>query len=93
MDLNILWVALLAFVGGIIAGLLGWLKSGSNFDPRGFAATLVTALVSGAIFASAYQFTNPGTLTVYDLLAAIIAGVGTDALRSRVSAAIRAGKK
>jgi len=87
--MNIIYIAVAAFVGGIVCSLLGWFDSTEPFQGRKFAASLVRALVAGIGFAAAYQYTNG--LTPIDLALAFLGGAGVDVLGNRISGSIKAG--
>ena len=87
--MNIIWVAAAAFVGGIVASVLGWLDSAESFVPRKFAASAVRALIAAAVFAVGYSYSNG--VGPMDIAVAFCGGAGVDALGNRVSGAIKAG--
>lgn len=87
--MNIIYVAVAAFLGGIVASLLGWFDSTEPFNVRKFGASLVRALVAGIGFAAAYQYMNG--LTPFDLAIAFLGGSGVDVLGNRISGSIKAG--
>ena len=81
--MNILWVAVAAFVGGIISAVLGWLNSGEVFNARKFTASVITALVAGIVFAIGYGYSNG--LSAMDVAIAFVGGAGVDAMRDRAA--------
>lgn len=84
--MGILWVALSAFGGGILAALLGWLGSrGEVFDSRKFAASFIRALMAGGAFAITYHLATAGVATGLDIVIAFGTGAGFDALGHRVA--------
>uniref|UniRef100_A0A6M3IGN1 Holin n=1 Tax=viral metagenome TaxID=1070528 RepID=A0A6M3IGN1_9ZZZZ len=85
--MEILFVALAAFGGGIAAALMGWLDSGETFIGRKFMASLIRALVAGGVFAVGY--TLIGGVTVMDIIIAFVAGAGVDVLGNRIAGSIR----
>ncbi len=87
--MNIIWIAVSAFVGGIVAALLGWCDSGEAFMPRKFASSIIRAIIAGVVFAVGYSYTNG--LSPIDIGIAFVGGAGVDALGNRVSGAIKAG--
>jgi hypothetical protein len=88
MEINVIWVALASLVGGLIAGVLGFLKAGGTFQWSSFAQTIWTSIGAAVIFAAAYQFTS-GYLTVYDILAAFLAGMGSDNFINRLVGTVK----
>lgn len=87
--MDVIWIAVSAFVGGVITGVLGWLDSKEAFDVRKFGASLVRALVASIGFAVACQYSNG--LSPIDIGLAFLGGAGVDVLGNRVSGAIKAG--
>jgi hypothetical protein len=89
--MQVIYIAVAAFLGTMVVSLLGWLKSGEAFIPRKFAASLVTAVVAAVGFAVAYQYSN--ALTPIDLGVAFLGGAGVDAVRKGAAGSITAGLK
>lgn len=87
--MNVLWISVAAFLGGIASGTLGYLDSGEAFQLRKFMASVVRALIAAVIFAISYTYNNH--VTPIDFGIAFIAGAGVDVLGNRVSGAIKAG--
>ena len=87
--MNVLWIAGSAFVGGIVAAMLGWLDSGESFEVRKFSASVARALVAAVVFAVGYSYTN--SLSPIDIGIAFVGGAGVDVLGNRVTGAIKAG--
>ena len=85
--MGILYVALAAFGGGIVAATLGWLDSGDFFEGRKFASSVIRALVAGIVFAVGY--TLVGTVSIPDIAIAFVAGAGVDVLGNRFAGSIR----
>ncbi len=79
--MNLIYVAVAAFAGGILAAFLGWLDSKEPFDPRKFGKSVGVALLSGFAFAVGYTFSNH--IGVRDVFVAVLAGAGVDALTNR----------
>ena len=83
------YLALAAFVGGIIAALLGWLESQDSFQPKKFLASLCRALVAAAAaFAAAYYYSNE--ITPVEIAAVFVSGAGFDVLGNRGYGAVKA---
>ena len=87
--MNVIWIAVAAFLGGIVSSLLGWFDSQETFDMKKFGASIVRALIAGIGFAAAYQYMN--ALTPIDLAVAFLGGNGVDVLGNRISGSIKAG--
>jgi len=88
--MTVIWIAVAAFLGGIAAGLLGWLDSKEPFNSRKFGASAIRALIAGIGFAAAYQYTSD-LLTPIDLAIAFLGGAGVDVVGHRISGSIKAG--
>ena len=86
--MNVIYIAISAFVGGIVASLLGWLDSAEAFEMRKFGASLVRAVVAAAVFTVGYTFSNG--ITPMDVAVAFCGGAGVDVLGNRISGAIKA---
>ena len=89
--MNVVWIAVAAFLGGIIAALAGWLETQDPFNPRKFAASVTRALVSAIVIAVVYSYANG--LSAIDIAMALLAGAGVDVLGNRVAGAITARRK
>jgi len=90
--MNLIWVAIMAFFGGIVSGLLGWCESGQDFIARKFCATVLRSLVAAAGTALAYPFIENLGL-VPGLISAFLAGAGVDVLGHRMAGAMIGGMK
>lgn len=86
--MELLYVSLSAFGGGIIAGLLGWFKTGNGFSARRFAPTVLRALLAGGAIALAYNFIGE-VATTTDIVVAFMAGAGMDVTGHRLAGSIR----
>ncbi len=89
--MNIIWVAVSAFIGGLIAAALGWVDSGEPFAPRKFASSVVRAVIAAIVFAVAFNYSNH--LSPLDILYAFLGGAGVDCIGNRISGAIRSNIK
>ena len=86
--MSIFYVALSAFGGGIVAGLLGWLESGENFIARKFGSTVLRALLAGGGFAISYVVLT-ATINAADIVIAFLAGAGVDVLGKRLAGSLK----
>ena len=86
--MDVLWIALAAFVGGILAAIAGWLETQEPFNPRKFGSSSVRALLAAVGVAIAYSYAND--LSALDIAMALLAGAGVDVLGNRVAGAITA---
>jgi hypothetical protein len=82
-DMERLYIALVALLGGLVAAVLGWLESNEAFDARKFGGSAIRALIAGIIFAVSYELSN--SLTGIDLLYAFLGGAGVDVLGNRIA--------
>ena len=84
----VFYVALAAFGGGIVAGVLGWLESGEAFTPRKFWPTVLRALIAGGLVAVSYPLIE--TLGIWPILiGAFLTGAGVDVLGHRLATSIK----
>lgn len=86
--MEVLYIALAAFAGGVVAAVLGYLDSELPFQPKKFIASLARALVAGAAFAVGYSYSDG--ITPLEIAAAFVAGAGIDVLGNRGIGAIKA---
>lgn len=83
----IIYIALAAFVGGMLAAGLGYLESTEAFNPKKFGASAIRALVAGILFAAGYSLTG-SSITALDILVAVVGGAGFDVLGNRAAGAV-----
>ena len=88
MSFETFLVVLVAVVGAIVAGLLGWLESKELFSARKFFSTVLRSALAGVAAGVAYQFIGEFSLTV--ILGAFAAGAGVDVLGKRLAGSITA---
>ena len=89
--MNVFYIALSAFLGGIVAAVLGWLDSGETFDPKKFASSVLRALLAAVVFAIAYNYAD--NISGADIGIAFLGGAGVDSLGNRISGSIKSGVK
>ena len=91
---NDLWLVLVtaaAFLGGIVAALLGWARSSEPFDGRKFIGSVALSLLAAVGVALAYQFgPTPG---FRDLLMTFGVGAGIENLGQRAVGACQSFSK
>jgi len=80
--MNVLFIGLSAFLGGLIASVLGYLKSGEYFELRKFLISVITAFLSAVVFVTGYNYLSE--VTPVALCSAFLAGAGVDVLRNRI---------
>lgn len=88
--MGIIYIALAAFLGGLINASLGWLDSGEEFAARKFASSAIRALFGALLFAAVYAYS--GTVGPVDIFAAVLGGAGFDGGLNHVAGAIAARK-
>ena len=86
--MQVFYIALAAFAGGIVAAVLGWLDSGITFQPKKFLSSVGRAMVAAAAFAVGYSYSNG--ITPLEIAAAFVAGAGFDVLGNRGIGALKA---
>jgi hypothetical protein len=78
---DLVFVALAAFIGGMVSAILGWIDSGEAFNVRKFGRSAIFALLSGIAFGVGYNFI--GEVGIKDLFLAVLSGAGVDVLSHR----------
>lgn len=76
--MDVFYVALAAFGGGILDAVLGWLKAGESFSARKFWPSIIRALLAGGVFAVTFSVVDK-VPAAEDFVAAVLAGAGVDA--------------
>lgn len=89
--MSIIYVALSAFGGGIVSGLLGWADSNEPFIGRKFLGTALRSILAGVVFAGGYIALS-GTPTLADLGTAFLAGAGIDVGLKRIAGTVSTTK-
>jgi len=84
--MEVLFIALVAFGGGIVASLLGWMESGEPFAVKKFSSSAIRALIAGVTFGVAYTYTN--SLLPLDFAIAFLGGAGIDVLGNRLAGSL-----
>jgi hypothetical protein len=85
--MNVFYIALAAFAGGIVAAVLGYLDSETPFQLKKFLASVGRALVAGALFAARYSYSDG--ITPVEIAIAFVTGAGFDVLGNRGIGAIK----
>jgi len=85
--MEVLWIGLLAFAGGLVAALLGWFESKKPFNGKKFGSSAIRALVAGFGIALVYNF--QAFLTPLDLITAFLSGAGVDVVGNRIGGAFK----
>jgi len=87
-ELNLVWIALAAFLGGIIAATLGYWDSNGPFNAKKFGRSILFALLAAGVFAVGYKWTAE-SLGIRDIIFGILGGAGVDVLSNRALGATR----
>lgn len=87
-DIKLLYVALIALAGGLVAAFAGYLDSQEDFNPRKFGRSVIASLFAAVVFALGYQFVNG--FGWRDALFAFLGGAGVDVLSNRIVGAVKA---
>ena len=85
--MNLVYVAVAAFGGGVFSALMGWLDSKEPFNPRIFGKSVMFAVLAGIGFAVAYNFTDG--VTGKDISLAFLSGAGWDSITNRTLGAFK----
>ncbi len=88
--MNVILVAVAAFIGGIVTALLGWIETQEPFNPKKFMSSVIRSIVGGIGIAVAFNYTGFAVPIAY--LIAFLSGAGVDAGLKRVAGAIAARK-
>jgi len=77
---------IVAILGTITAAVLGWQESGEPFNSGKFVASLLHAIVAGAVIIVGFGFNS--SINFLDFLVIYLTGAGVDVLLNRVTGAI-----
>ena len=91
MEINLIFIALAAFIGGMAIALIGWTESGTPWDGKKFVSSLIRSLVGGVAIAAAMDFSGANSPIIY--LLAFLSGAGVEVGGNRVAGAIAARNK
>jgi hypothetical protein len=89
---EIVYVALAAFGGGVITALLGWLGSGEAFAFRKLLPSIIRAMLAGGVIAVSYPLVAAANIWAL-LIGAFLAGAGVDVTLHRLAATIKPAAK
>jgi hypothetical protein len=84
--INILWVAVAAFAGGMATALIGWAEASTPWDWRKFSSSLVRSLVAAVGIAAAMDYSGATAPIIYFL--AFLSGAGVEVGGNRIAGAI-----
>ena len=82
--MDLVYLGLSAFGGGVVAGLLGYAKAGKTFSARKYLPTVLRALLAGGTIAVTYNFVGD-VVSGAALVTAFLAGAGVDVGLHRIA--------
>lgn len=83
MEINIIWVVLAAFLGGVAAALVGWGERKTSFDWSKFGTSLARSFIGAIAIAAAMNFSGATVPLLY--LLAFLSGAGVETGGNRVA--------
>ena len=83
MEINIIFVVLAAFLGGIAAALVGWGDQKTSFVWSKFRTSLIRSFIGAIAIAAAMNFAGPVTSMLY--LYAFLSGAGVETGGNRIA--------
>lgn len=86
--MEVIYIAIAAFIGGAVAALLGYLEKSKPFDVKKFLASMVRSVFAAAGFAAAFNYAE--AITAISFMTAFLGGAGVDVLGNRISGAMAA---
>ncbi len=86
MEINLIGIALAAFVGGITTALLGWSEASTPWNWKKFSSSIVRSLVGAVALAAAMDYSGATVPMIY--LLALLSGAGVEVGGNRVAGAI-----
>jgi hypothetical protein len=87
--MDVIWIGLFAFSGGVLAGLAGILGNQEDFILRKFMATVIRALFAGFGTAIMLAEAGMGEFSWAVGIMALLMGAGVDVTGHRIAGAIR----
>ena len=86
MEINLIGVALAAFVGGITTALLGWSEASAPWNWKKFSSSIIRSLVGAVAIAAAMDYSGATAPIIY--LLAFLSGAGVEVGGNRIAGAI-----
>jgi len=86
MEINLVGIAVAAFLGGITTALLGWSEANTPWNWKKFSSSVVRSLVGAAAIAAAMDYSGATAPIIY--LVAFLSGAGVEVGGNRVAGAI-----
>ena len=91
MEINLIWIILAAFLGGMATALIGWSQQGGPWDSKKFTGSVAGAVIGAVVAALTIEYESATTPLVY--LTAFLIGVGVEGGGNRIIGAISAIKE
>jgi len=91
MEINLIWIALAAFVGGMATALIGWAEQNTPWDIKKFTSSLIRSMVGGVAIAAAMDYSGATAPVIY--LLAFLSGAGIEVGGNRIAGTIASRKK
>jgi len=85
MEINLIWIILAAFLGGMATALIGWSQQGGSFNGKKFGASLARSLIGGVVIAIAIDYSGATVPLIY--LIAFCSGAGIEVGGNRIMGA------
>lgn len=86
MEVNLIVIALVAFLGGITTALLGWSESSTPWNWKKFSSSVIRSLVGGVAISAAMNYSGATAPIIYML--AFLSGAGVEVGGNRIAGAI-----
>ena len=91
MEINILWIAVAAFGGGMATSLIGWFQQGGPWDGKKFGASVLMSLIGAFAITAAVDYSGATAPIIY--FVAFLSGAGVEVGGNRIVGAIAARLK
>jgi len=90
MEINIIMIALAAFVGGLATALLGWTEQATPWNWKKFTSSTIRSFVGAIAIATVMDYSGPVTPIFY--LFAFLSGAGVEVGGNRVAGVFKKKK-
>jgi len=87
MEINLIGIALAAFVGGLTTALLGWSEASAPWNWKKFSSSVIRSLVGAVAIAAAMDYSGATAPIIY--LLAFLSGAGVEVGGNRIAGALR----
>ena len=86
MEINLVGIAVAAFLGGITTALLGWSEASNPWNWKKFSSSVIRSLVGAVAIAAAMDYSGATAPIIY--LLAFLSGAGVEVGGNRIAGAI-----